>query len=177
MINHYLHRPVAQINTSNSHNKTFYGTFPLMCCLFFFVLFFGLQVKGQDNNPLGMTFNHVALSVKDVDRAATFYGEVLQLKEITNRTKMEGIRWFALGEGKELHLISVVKEPVTLNKAVHFAMMTAQFDAFVEGLRANKVPYEDWMGESQKITIRADGIKQVYVQDPDGYWIEVNSAN
>jgi len=177
MINHYYHKPVSQKNTQDPGKTAFIRVVPMVCCLFLFVLFFGLQVKGQDDNPLGMTFNHVALSVKDVDLAATFYGEVLQLKEITNRTKMEGIRWFALGEGKELHLISVVKEPVTLNKAVHFAMMTAQFDAFVEGLRANKVPYEDWMGAPQKITIRADGVKQVYVQDPDGYWIEVNSTN
>jgi lactoylglutathione lyase len=26
-----------------------------------------------------------------------------------------------------------------------------------------------------KINIRADGVKQIFFQDPDGYWIEVNS--
>tara|TARA_R110000868_G_scaffold1389_10_gene10744 strand:+ start:3320 stop:3502 length:183 start_codon:yes stop_codon:yes gene_type:complete len=26
------------------------------------------------------------------------------------------------------------------------------------------------------ITKRPDGVKQIYLQDPDGYWIEVNSA-
>ncbi|MDB4013267.1 VOC family protein [Cyclobacteriaceae bacterium] len=40
-----------------------------------------------------------------------------------------------------------------------------------------KVNYSDWMGEiPNKINIRADGIKQVYFQDPNGYWIEVNSV-
>ena len=26
-------------------------------------------------------------------------------------------------------------------------------------------------------TIRADGVRQVYFQDPDGHWIEINDAN
>ena len=38
-----------------------------------------------------------------------------------------------------------------------------------------KIIYSDWPGNSNKINIRADGIKQIFFQDPDGYWIEVNS--
>ena len=34
--------------------------------------------------------------------------------------------------GKELDLISFMKEPVTINKAVHFALTTSNFDAFVK---------------------------------------------
>jgi hypothetical protein len=81
-----------------------------------------------------------------------------------------------LGEDKELHLISVVKGDVTINKAVHFALTTPTFDEFVANLKRMDTPYSGWAGEENKITIRADGIHQVYVQDPDGYWIEVNSA-
>lgn len=134
--------------------------------------FFGMA-KAQNTN---FTFNYVALSVKNLDVSATFYKEVLQLQEITNKTKMEGIRWFSLGEGKELHLVSILKEPVTINKAVHFALTTNNFDAFVTTLETNKVQYSDWPGTPNKITNRADGIKQIYFQDPNGYWIEVNSV-
>src|SRR6185369_6984127 len=69
-------------------------------------------------------FNHLALSVKDVNRSVEFYQKVFQLNEITNRTKAEGIRWMSLSEGKELHLISTLKETVTTNKAVHLALTT-----------------------------------------------------
>lgn len=89
---------------------------------------------------------------------------------------MEGIRWFSLGEGKELHLISFLKEPVTINKAVHFALTTTNFEAFVKTLEAKNIRYSDWPGIPNKINLRADGIKQIYLQDPDGYWIEVNSV-
>jgi len=110
-----------------------------------------------------------------VDRSADFYKKVLKLQEITNRSKLEGVRWFSIGENKELHLISIVKENVTINKAVHLALTTLNFDDFVKTLESLSLVYSDWAGTLHKINIRADGIKQAFFQDPDGYWIEVNS--
>lgn len=130
----------------------------------------------QTTPTVRFTFNHVALSVADADASARFYAEVLFLKEITNRTEVDGIRWFSLGEDKELHLISVVEGDVLVNKAVHFAVTTPDFDAFVENLNTSNIPYTDWPGNENQVFVRADGVKQVYVRDPDGYWIEVNSA-
>lgn len=133
-------------------------------------------LQAQKSNSFDLTFNHVALSVKDVNISAAFYKDVLNLKEITNRTKMEGIRWFSLGENKELHLVSTLKENVTVNKAVHLALTTSNFDDFIITLDKFNIMYSDWPGTAHKINIRADGIKQVYFQDPDGYWIEINSV-
>ena len=53
--------------------------------------FFGI-VKAQNTN---FTFNHLALSVKNLDQSATFYNDVLRLQEITNKTRMEGIGWLS----------------------------------------------------------------------------------
>jgi len=134
-------------------------------------------LQAQDAGTYNFTFNHIALSVKDVDRSADFYKKVLNLNEITNKTNVEGIRWLSLGEGKELHLISILKESVTINKALHFALTTANFESFVKILDEMEISYSDWPGTQQKINIRADGIKQIFFQDPDGYWIEVNSVS
>lgn len=135
--------------------------------------FFGI-IQAQETSMF--TFNHMSLSVNNVDISTQFYKNVFNLEEITNRTEIEGIRWFSLGEGKELHLISVLKEPVTTNKAVHFALTISNFDDFVKTLEANTIAYSDWPGTINKINLRTDGIKQIYLQDPDGYWIEVNSV-
>lgn len=123
-----------------------------------------------------ISFNHIALSVTDLDASVDFYKNVLQLKEITNRTKMDGIKWLSLSEGKELHLISILKSKITTNKAVHFALTVTNFKAFIKQLQDRNIPYSDWPGTPKKINIRADGIQQIFFQDPDGYWIEVNSA-
>lgn len=146
--------------------KTIMAIAILFCC----------SVYGQSPLNLNLSFNHMALSVKDVNQSADFYRNVLGLQEITNRAKMDGIRWFSLGEGKELHLISILKDTVMINKAVHLALTTNNFDELLKTLNANKVVYSDWPGTRNKVNIRADGIKQVFFQDPNGYWIEVNSV-
>jgi catechol 2,3-dioxygenase-like lactoylglutathione lyase family enzyme len=137
-------------------------------------IIFSGSLWAQETFSLKM--DHVALSVKDLDRSIDFYTAVLQLEEITNLTKKEGIRWVSLGDGKELHLVSTIKEPVTINKAVHLAFKTGNFNALLRVLVKRNITYSDWPGELHKITVRADGIKQIYFQDPDGYWIEVNGV-
>jgi lactoylglutathione lyase len=129
----------------------------------------------QNKEIFTLKLDHLALSVKDLDRSVDFYKNVLNLSEITNLTKKEGIRWISLGDGKELHLVSTIKEPVTINKAVHLAFKVINFEALIDKLQNLNIPYSDWPGALDKITIRADGIKQIYIQDPDGYWIEINS--
>jgi len=143
--------------------------------LIIFLLMTG-ELWAQENPSFNLTLNHIALSVKDLNRSAEFYKNVLQLQEITNKTQIEGIRWFSLGEGKELHLISILKENVTINKAVHLALTTAHFDSFIKTLETRNIEYSDWPGTPHKINIRTDGIKQIFFQDSEGYWIEVNSV-
>jgi lactoylglutathione lyase len=138
---------------------------------------FSIILKAQDSISFNFTFNHMALSVKDVDVSAAFYKNVFQLKEIENRSALAGIRWISLGEkNKELHLISLVKEPVTVNKGVHLALTTQNIDAFAKRLDDLKIEYGDFAGKPHTINIRADGVKQIYFKDPDGYWIEVNNG-
>jgi catechol 2,3-dioxygenase-like lactoylglutathione lyase family enzyme len=132
-------------------------------------------LMAQGNPSFNFHYNHLALSVKDVDRSAEFYMKVLRLPEISNRSKIEGVRWFVFADGLELHLISTIKQDVIANKALHLALTTADLDDFVKTLNKLQIAYSDWPGNPQKVNIRADGIKQVFFQDPDGYWIEVNS--
>lgn len=131
---------------------------------------------GQQTNDISVVLDHFALSVNDANQSVQFYKNILNLKEITNRTESEGIRWMSLGDGKELHLVSTLQSEIQLNKAVHLALATTDFDKIIKNLQDNGIDYSDWPGQPNKISVRADGIKQVYFQDPDGYWIEVNSV-
>lgn len=143
--------------------------------LLFVVIFIAGTAKSQETS-FDFKLDHVALSVNDVNRAAEFCIDVLRLEEITNRSKLEGVRWFSMGPGRELHLIAIIKDGVKTNKALHVALTTSNFDAFVKTLEERKIPYSDWPGNPQKVNIRADGIKQVFFQGFEGYWFEVNSV-
>lgn len=120
-------------------------------------------------------FNHIAISVKDVDKSIEFYQAVLQLEEIENTASNSKTRWLAFSDGKQLHLIPRPNAEIKTNKAVHFALATSDIKSFIARLKNLNIDYSDWPGTLNKDYVRKDGILQVYFQDPDGYWIEVNN--
>ncbi len=120
------------------------------------------------------SFNHIALSVKNVDESLAFYQKVLQLKEIKNTASNSTTRWLAIGEGLQLHLIPRPDAEIKTNKAVHFALTTPDINSFVKHLVTLQIDYSDWRDTPNKDYVRQDGVKQVYFQDPNGYWIEIN---
>lgn len=142
----------------------------ILGCLFL------LGLNAQRHADFGFTFDHHALSVKDLDASAKFYGEVLGLREMEDAAKNPAIRWFVLRDGRQLHLIQTQEKDISLTKTVHFSFAAKHFDKFVKFLEDQHIPYSDWLGEPGKIAQRPDGIRQVYVQDPDGYWIEINDV-
>lgn len=121
-----------------------------------------------------LSFNHIALSVKDVNVSMAFYQKVFDFPEIENTASKSKTRWLSIGEGKQLHLIYRPKAEIKINKAVHFAFATSQYDQFVASLIQLEIPISDWPNSPNRDFVREDGVRQVYFQDPDGYWIEVN---
>ncbi|MEQ8472473.1 MAG: VOC family protein [Marinoscillum sp.] len=140
------------------------------------ILLIGIKVSGQDYTPQAR-IDHLAVVVTDLSESAKFYSEILGLKEITNQTKKSNIRWFQFADNIELHLIQTSKEGIQTKKDLHFAIAINSLPDFMKMLESRGVPFESWQGESNQSNSRPDGIKQVYIQDPDGYWIEVNDAN
>jgi lactoylglutathione lyase len=49
-------------------------------------------------------------------------------------------------------------------------------EAFTVLLKKNKIGFEDVKGNKNVYSNRVDGVKQLWLQDPDGYWIEINDA-
>ena len=121
------------------------------------------------------SINHIALSVKDVNESIEFYKKVLLLTEIKNTASNSKTKWLSISEGKQLHLIPRPNAEIKTNKAVHFALATATLNTFVKHLEELKVEYSDWLDTPDKDYIRKDGIVQIYFQDPNGYWIEINN--
>lgn len=120
------------------------------------------------------TFNHLALSVKNVEESVDFYQRILDLEEIPNTASNSQTRWLSLGEGKQLHLIPRPEFQIVVNKAVHLALQTDNFNAFRKQLEFYNITYTNWKDTGKDAYVRNDGIQQLYFQDPNGYWIEVN---
>lgn len=122
------------------------------------------------------TFDHYTIKVKDLEVSSDFYREFLGLTPIENRTRKDYIRWFSLGNGSELHVVEGNREGIKTTVGLHLALRLSEFDRFLEHLKVNHITPHNSKGESDKINVRSDGVRQVYFQDPDGYWIEVNES-
>lgn len=118
-------------------------------------------------------FSHLAVLVKDLQKSGKFYGEILGLKEVQEPFKDGLHRWFQLGEAT-LHLIEEPWEELIFRRSNHLCISVSDLDAFIQKLEANAIGFEDARGNRNKIHIRPDGIRQVFFQDPSGYWVEAN---
>ncbi|MAL16284.1 MAG: glyoxalase [Balneola sp.] len=122
-----------------------------------------------------LSFDHYTIKVNDLAKSVNFYKTVLGLAEITNRTKKPHIRWLSLGSG-ELHIVERGSTMIHTDIGVHMALKLKDFEAFLSHMETHSIAPHNSKGKPNSITTRADGIRQVYFQDPDGYWIEVNEA-
>lgn len=123
-----------------------------------------------------LTFDHYTIKVNDLENSVIFYRDMLGLEEIENRTRKPHIRWFSLGNGTELHLVEGSTREIQTNVGVHLALKLADFNGFLSHLKSRNILHHDSKGRPGGITTRTDGVRQVYFQDPDGYWVEVNEA-
>ena len=117
-------------------------------------------------------FNHIALYVADLKISAAFYREIMGAGIIPDPFQDDRHIWLKIGEHNQLHLIAGSQRPDPGN--MHFAFSVSSVDEFVARLTTAGVGYDDGHGSQNKVRIRPDGVKQIYFQDPDGYWIEVN---
>ncbi len=121
--------------------------------------------------------HHASLLVRDVDASAAFYARVLGLQEIPNRVGRSHIRWFVVDGFRTLHLIGGDRERERPRQfSTHLALATSSFDAALAHLVQEGITYVNLAREPGKVHRRQDGTRQIYFQDPDGHWIEINDA-
>ncbi|MDX1426950.1 MAG: VOC family protein [Salegentibacter mishustinae] len=124
-------------------------------------------------NPFKLRKDHDTIRVKDLKTSVNFYKNILGLEQIDNGGLGDHIKWFQLDNKVQLHLVESDAR-IEKHKGFHSAFNTANLSEFMDLLRSNNIPFENGKGEKDTFTNRPDGIRQIYFQDPDGYWIEVN---
>ncbi len=114
-----------------------------------------------------LELNHVALHVQDVEKSCEFYENVLRLPRMKRPDFDFPGAWFRLGAHQELHLIGNRGDAVNSNdRGNHYALMVDDMDAWESFFNENAIDY-------LPRRTRPDGAFQIYVTDPDGYFIEL----
>ena len=118
--------------------------------------------------------DHIALLVRDLDETATFLADVLQLREVPNPMGGRDIRWFDIGGGQRFHIQAGDISRTHVEKRTHIALSAADLNAVIAHLNARGVAFSNMAGVSGAVNVRPDGMRAVFVQDPNGYWFEIN---
>ena len=120
--------------------------------------------------------NHIAFYVVNLKASTNFYQNIVGLDTIPEPFHDGRHTWFLIGPKTHLHVISGAAQKTEHDKNTHLCFSVPSVVDFIAVLRKNAVPFESWTGEKDTYTNRVDGVKQIYFQDPDGYWIEINDA-
>jgi len=140
-------------------------------CLITLVFFSALLAYAQKPKAV---LNHIAIYVTNLSKSTAFYQDIIGLDTIPEPFHDGKHTWFKVAEHSHLHLIQGAAGPSPLTKNSHLCFSVTSIEDVINGLKKNGVVYEDWGGKKASITLRVDGVHQIYFQDPDGYWIEIN---
>jgi catechol 2,3-dioxygenase-like lactoylglutathione lyase family enzyme len=111
---------------------------------------------------------HAGLLITDLERSRQFYNRILGLKEKPRPAFDFPGAWYDLGEC-ELHLI-VTREALPAagarpSRDFHVSFLIDDYEATKQALHQAGVPFRE--GSS--------GLRQIFVRDPDGNLIELQS--
>lgn len=118
-------------------------------------------------------FDHTAVHVRDLAKSVEFYEKVMGLEKIPDPFKDGRHVWFRMGPHDQLHVVGGATENLQHPIDVHFAFRVPSMADFMTHLDQMQIKYRSFKGDA-KVAPRPDGVQQIYFQDPDGYWIEVN---
>lgn len=138
------------------------------------ILFPCLLMISRSVSAQSPIFNHTTIYVVDMNKSADFYEKTMMLKRIPEPFHDNRHIWLKIGEHNQLHIVQGAKEITEHQINIHLAFSVPSVEDFAKHLDELKIKYGNWAQDSKTPQVRPDGVKQIYLQDPDGYWIEVN---
>lgn len=139
-----------------------------------FLIIIAFTVILISNAKAQIHLNHITVYVVDLAKSSAFYKEVMGFQEIPEPFHDNHHTWLKIGGHNELHVVSGAKEMIPHDINIHMAFSVASVEDFAKHLDSLNIKYGDWSQKNKTPQVRPDGIKQIYFQDPDGYWIEVD---
>ena len=136
----------------------------------------GLFAAAQNKN-IKTHINHTAIFVMDISKAGDFYSHLIGLDTVPEPFHDGKHIWYKTAEHTMLHVIQGATQIKEYYKNQHTCFTVPNFEIFIEKLNQLHWSFEDVAGNKNKITTRVDGVHQIWLQDPDGYWLEINDDN
>lgn len=135
---------------------------------------FTAKSQNESNNKISASINHTAIFVVDLKKSGDFYTQVIGLDTIAEPFHDGRHIWLKTGDHAALHIIQGADKPKEYFKNQHTCFSVSDFMGFVARIKKLGLKFEDVKGTANVYSSRPDGVHQLWLQDPDGYWIEIN---
>jgi len=120
-----------------------------------------------------LELNHIAIYVAKVEESVAFYQDIIGLEPIPRPAFTFPGAWFKIAGAQQLHIIGQREEEqeavntraLSKPRGNHFALRISSADEMEQLLIARNAAF-------QPPRKRPDGAIQIFLKDPDGYWIE-----
>ena len=113
--------------------------------------------------------DHISLQVSNVETSTAFYNK-LGFQQLNRPSFDFDGAWFGIGKTQQLHLIEGLTTKVNSGRRnTHFAVSVEDINEFEAHLTQLDISY-------QPPKPRPDGVVQIFLQDPDGYFWEFNEG-
>ncbi|NMM47769.1 VOC family protein [Marinigracilibium pacificum] len=164
--------------------KTKRSKLPILLTLFIFMMSSSIALGQYDDTQLkepndshspNIKLQHVTRVVSDFSKSRYFYLEVLGLQEIPTDWLPDNQMFISLGGNLELHMGEVEGIEVKPNNFNHFAISVPNLDEYLGSIISKGEIYGSLgKGDDKHISTRPDKVRQTFIKDPDGYWVEIN---
>ena len=141
---------------------------PLIVCL--------LSGRQSTAQKADITFDHAALFVRNLDTSAQFYSSLFHFDTLPHPKLELRYQWFKVGNSFALHMVEGLKDTVRIPFFDHLCFSVPSITEFAALLDRLNIEYYSGPDRKKGFRLRDDGVKQLFFQDPDKYWIEVNDA-
>ncbi len=145
--------------------KIVFVIFSIFICTFSFA---------QNKIKAKASLNHTAIYVVDLKRSEDFYQQIIGLDSIPEPFHDGKHIWLKTGEHTMLHIIQGAETKKEYYKNTHTCFSVPSITIITGILKKNNIVWEDVNGNKNAITTRVDGVHQIWLQDPDGCWLELN---
>lgn len=119
------------------------------------------------DDKTNFSFDHYTIEVSDLEKSLFFYNKILGFNILPRPNFDFDGAWLDIHNGQAIHLILTndILNVRSASRQLHFAFKhndLSKLSAYLKSFGIEMLP----------IKIRPDGVAQLFVKDPDGYFIE-----